>query len=291
MAHDDGRPVAAGFDGSRAAEVAVRWAAEEAVRRRVALRLVSAFPWPAEHVVSGAPTFGEQYRAASLAAARDRLADEGATIEQLVPGLRVVAEVRVGSAVGTLADEAQRAQLLVLGSRGRGGVAGMLLGSVSSTLAAHAACPVVVVKDDAVGRAGGAVVVGIDGSPASEAATAFAFDAAAARGVGLVAVHSWIDLVIDPKVLPLRNWDAVTEGERAVLAERLAGWGEKYPDVPVERVVLRDRPAHALVERSAAAQLLVVGSRGRGGAAGLLLGSVSHAVLHRGRCPVAVVRA
>ncbi len=110
------------------------------------------------------------------------------------------------------------------------------------------------------------------------------------RGVPLVALHSWTDLVIDPVAAPLVDRDAVAERERAVLAERSAGWQEKFPDVAVEQVVVQDLPAHALVERSAAAQLVVVGSRGRGGAASLLLGSTSHSVLHRGRCPVAVVR-
>jgi nucleotide-binding universal stress UspA family protein len=135
------------------------------------------------------------------------------------------------------------------------------------------------------------VVVGVDGSPTSEAALAFAFEAAATRGVSLVAVHTWWDLFVDPTMAPLPDWDAIEVDEREVLAERLSGWGEKYPDVPVQRLVERDQPAHALVEQSLRAQLVVVGSRGRGNFAGLVLGSVSHAVLHRAHCPVAVVRA
>ena len=89
---------------------------------------------------------------------------------------------------------------------------------------------------------------------------------------------------------PLIDWEVVAAGEREVLAERLAGWGEKYPDVEVRRLVTRDRPARALVEESGRAQLVVVGSRGRGNATGLLLGSVSHGVLHASHCPVAIVR-
>lgn len=281
------RPVVVGVDGSEGARCAVEWAAGEASRRRASLRLVTAFAWASDHVV-GHPGLGERYREEMEAVARRDLA--AAEVLAAAAGVPASTELRVGFPIGTLADEARHAQLLVVGSRGRGGVAGLLLGSVSAALAAHAACPVVVVRREAPGAAGGPVVVGIDGSPESEAATAFAFAAAAARGVALVAVHSWTDLAFDPVVAPLLDWAAVEEGERAVLAERLAGWRAEFPDVVVEREVVRDLPTHALVERSAAAQLLVVGSRGRGGAAGLLLGSVSHGVLHRGRCPVAVVR-
>ncbi|MDF3048967.1 MAG: universal stress protein [Pseudonocardia sp.] len=134
------------------------------------------------------------------------------------------------------------------------------------------------------------VVVGVDGSPTSEAAAAFAFEAASLRGVPRVAVHVSRDLSVDPRMAPLMDWDAVESDEREVLAERLADWLEKYPDVPVRRLVVRDRPARTLVEESGRAQLVVVGSRGRGGFRGLLLGSVSQALLHHAHCPVAVVR-
>ncbi|MEU4767664.1 universal stress protein [Actinosynnema sp. NPDC023794] len=138
----------------------------------------------------------------------------------------------------------------------------------------------------------GPVVVGIDGSQISEAALAFAFEAADTREVPLIAVRARTDSVIEAAMVPLVDWDAVEAEERSLLAERLAGWGEKYPDVVMRPVVVRDRPAHALIEQAigTAAQLVVVGSRGRGGAAGLVLGSASHAVLHHSPCPVAVVR-
>jgi nucleotide-binding universal stress UspA family protein len=103
-------------------------------------------------------------------------------------------------------------------------------------------------------------------------------------------VHAWRELLIDPVTLPSLDWDAVEQEAQAELAERLAGWREKYPDVDVQRLVVRDGPARVLVEQSARAQLVVVGSHGRGGAAGLVLGSVSHAVLHRADCPVVIVR-
>jgi nucleotide-binding universal stress UspA family protein len=184
--------------------------------------------------------------------------------------------------------------MVVLGDRGYGGVSGLLLGSVAAAMAAKADCPVVLVRTEEgapVEDRTRPVVVGVDGSPVSEAALAFAFEEASMRGVPLVALHTWWDLLIDATAAPLFDWDAVESDEQQMLAERLAGWGEKYPDVHVERLVTRDRPARALVDESRRAQLVVVGSRGRGAGAALVLGSVSHAVLHKSHCSVAVVRA
>jgi nucleotide-binding universal stress UspA family protein len=118
----------------------------------------------------------------------------------------------------------------------------------------------------------------------------FAFEAAAVRQAPLRAVHVWSDTILDPNVTPVELWDSLAEEHQLLLAERLAGWAGKYPDVAVQRVVERDRPSRVLVAESAHAQLLVVGSRGRGGVAGLVLGSVSHALVHRADCPVAIVR-
>ena len=132
------------------------------------------------------------------------------------------------------------------------------------------------------------VVVGIDGSPASESATAIAFDEASRRGVELVAVHAWSDY--GAYALPGITWSDMQKQADGILAERLAGWQERYPDVMVRRVVVQDRPAHQLLEQSESAQLTVVGSHGRGGFAGMLLGSVSSAVAESARTPVIVAR-
>jgi nucleotide-binding universal stress UspA family protein len=138
------------------------------------------------------------------------------------------------------------------------------------------------------------VVVGVDGTPASEAATSFAFEAAAARAVPLVAVHAWRDLAIAPTE-PFVDGPSIRKEEQQRLdrgfADLLAGWSEKHPDVQVRRIVTHGRPGRCLVEQSADAQLVVVGSRGHGELAGMVLGSVSNALVHRARCPVAVVRA
>ncbi|GAA0919124.1 universal stress protein [Pseudonocardia zijingensis] len=279
----------AGIDGSESALHAVRWAAAEAGRRGVPLRVVTAFDWDRKHPV-GETDLAATYRETALSEARRHLADAAATAERTVPGLEVEQQLVVGAPIAVLAAESERAQLVVVGDRGLGGITGLLLGSVSAGLGAHAKSPLVVVRGNRDPDPAAPVVVGVDGSPLSEAAVAFSYEAAAARGVPLVAVHTWRELVGDLDLAPMLDWDAIATDEAEVLAERLAGWGEKYPDVPVRRTSTRGRPGHALVEESARAQLVVVGSRGRGSLAGLVLGSVSHAVLHHSHCPVAVVR-
>ena len=179
--------------------------------------------------------------------------------------------------------------MIVVGCRGLGGVQGLLLGSVSTGLVHHSHCPVAVIhgEDVMMNNADAPVVVGIDGSPASELATAIAFDEASRRGVELVALHTWMnhaDFSVDVAS------DGVTAQAEEELAQRLAGWRERLPDVVVRREVGQDNPASRLLKESAAAQLLVVGSHGRGGFAGLLLGSVSSAVAQSARIPVIVAR-
>ncbi len=278
------RPVVVGVDGSASAYRAVEWAAGEAHRRGVGLRLVRAFSWTTADHPTG---WVARYRDQMLDVSRRQVAQAVRVAADARPDVEAESQVEIGAPIEVLSSEARRAQLLVLGDRGLGEVTGLVLGSVAVSLAARGACPVVVVRGERAG-ADGPVVVGVDGSPVSEAALAFAFDAAAARGVDLVAVHAWSPTAIDEELASLVEWDA--SAESAVLAERLAGWGQKYPQVAVRRTVVRDGAVRALVTASAGAQLVVVGSRGRGNAAGLLLGSVSHGVLHGAHCPVAVVR-
>jgi nucleotide-binding universal stress UspA family protein len=285
------RPVVVGVDGSDSALEAVRWAAAEAGHRGAPLRLVTASLWASGRVVDDPAAEGEHFRAELLALAERDLAGARTAAEGIDQTLPVSTETVAGYPIDVLADEARHAQLLVLGTRGLGGLAGLMAGSVAAGLAGRAACPVVVVRGaDRDPFSPPPVVLGVDGTEASEAATAFAFEAAAARRVPLIAVHTWSDTVFDPQVGALVDRAAVAADQRALLAERLAGWRRKYPEVAVTELVVQGvRAAHALVEQSERAQLLVVGSRGRRTVTGLVLGSVSHAVLHRSHCPVAVV--
>jgi nucleotide-binding universal stress UspA family protein len=131
------------------------------------------------------------------------------------------------------------------------------------------------------------VVVGVDGSPASELATEIAFDEASRRGVELIVLHTWTDLNFE---FPAIRWNDLSEEAERALSEQLAGWCERYPDVAVRRVVMPDEPARQLLAQAETAQLVVVGNRGRGGFAGMLLGSVSSAVVHSATAPVIVAR-
>lgn len=285
------RPVVVGVDGSGSAYRAVEWAAAEAARRGAELRLVRAFSW----TTSERPIKDDrvtQYRDELLKIARGQVARAARIAADARPEVETTSQVAIGAPIEVLGSEARRAQLLVLGDRGLGGLAGLLLGSVAVGLAAHGACPVVIVRGErgGAGNAETPVVVGIDDSSISEAALAFAFDAAVARGVGLVVVHAWSPTAIDDALAPVMDWDAATAEEDALLAERLTGWKQKHPEVAVRRTVVRDGAVRALVAASREAQLVVVGSRGRGNATGLLLGSVSHGVLHASHCPVAIVR-
>jgi nucleotide-binding universal stress UspA family protein len=192
--------------------------------------------------------------------------------------------------VRALIDASRDAWMIVAGGQGLGALGRLLLGSVTAGLIHHAHCPVAVIHadEDAVPPSDAPVLVGIDGSPASEAAIALAFDEADRRGVDVVALHAWSDVGICP-ILGMDWRDSEAEGQE-ILAERLAGWHERYPDVCVKRVIVCDKPSRWLLEEAEQAQLVVVGSRGRGGFAGMLLGSVSSHVAQSATVPVIVAR-
>ncbi len=283
--------IVVGVDGSAASNAAVRWAAGEALLRGSALRLVHVAALPVITYVasSGAAAIydWQDQQAARILAEGAALAhrvghDAGGTVRCAAP------ETYRSAPVPTLVDVSKGADMIVVGSRGMGSFRRGLLGSVSTGLLHHAHCPVAIIHDGPVAARHLPVVLGVDGSPASVDATAIAFREAAQRGVDLVAVHAWSDtsLVAVPGV----DWSAVAAGEHEVLAERLAGMADDYPAVSVRRVVVRDQPARYLAEQADNAQLLVVGSHGRGGFAGMLLGSVSTALAHSVSIPLIVAR-
>ena len=284
------RPILVGIDGSSSALAAARWAAREAVVRRAPIRLVYAFGWMPVHDADDPVQIVPDARDALRRTAEERLAAAAAQVGEVAPDVAVSEEVTTGMAAALLVSLSGEAQLAVVGHRGLGGFAGLVIGSVSAALAAHSACPVVVVRGPDAPRQDGPVVVGLDGSPQSAAALAFAVEAAVARRVPLRAVRAWLDPAVPYVVTGPADWDEEVKRQQGLLSEQLVEWREKYPDLRVEPVLMQDRPAHALAQSTGGAQLVVVGSRGRGGLTGMLLGSVSQAMLQHAECPVAVVR-
>lgn len=287
----NGRPVLVGYDGSPASDAAARWAAGAAQDLGQRVRIIHVMSWPVLRSTGGA----------ALAIGTDALGREA---EQLLdrtcrdvraefPGVEIEAEVPIGDPVPVLLREAVGGALLVLGSRGLGEVRDLAEGSVMAHIATHAACPVVVVpagwapRQDRPGR----VVVGVDGSVRSEQAIGFAYEFAERVGASITAVLAWKDAQRTGDLLfPAHDPAVLEEDGAAVLAESVAGQAVDHPDVKVTEKLVRGTASRVLAEESQDADLLVVGSRGRGRGRGLVLGSVSRAVLHHAVCPVAVVR-
>jgi nucleotide-binding universal stress UspA family protein len=285
--------IVVGVDGSQPSRRALSWATEEAVRRRLSLYLVHSYQVPATYAGEGSYTDLTDADVERIRSAARHLVDDAAAVRQLAPRVAVTTQWSQGSAAQALVEASRTADTIVLGARGRGSLTAAVLGSVSTQVAMHALAPVVVLKDrEHPERPRDSVVVGTDGSPGSQACLAYAFQQAASRGTTLQAVYVWsADSAgwIPGASLVTATHRMETKGQ-LLLAEALAGWAEKYPGVQVRRSVVQGDPVSALVECSDGAQLIVVGSRGRGSFAGLVLGSVSHGVLHEAGCPVAVVR-
>ena len=284
--------IVVGVDESPAAKVAVRWAARDAELRKIPLTLVHATSpevatWPNVRLPAGLARWHRDHGR--------RLVDDAFKVAEEATQhggpAEVHTEILSSAAVPTLVDLSKDAEMVVTGCRGSGRWPGRLMGSVSSGLLHYAHCPVAIIHDEdplMPHPSKAPVLVGIDGSSASELATAIAFDEASRRNVGLIAVHAWSD--VDVSEWPGIDWPVTQSMAEEVLAERLAGWQEQYPDVEVSRTVVRDQPARQLVQRSEEAQLVVVGSRGRGGFAEMLVGSVGESVAQMARMPVIVAR-
>lgn len=274
-----------GFDASEPSRRAARWAAREADSRSRPLVLVHVFARPFLELTR-VRLPGSRVDEPLQQAMRRALAEAVDQCTEVAPGLDVRTELLSGDPVEVLGELAQHAELLVVGSTGLGSAEMVVVGSTSAELLSRPSGAPVIILRGTWPVAPSHVVVGVDGSPTCARAIDFAFDFAARHGRGLTAVHAWSDA-------PLGEPDRIAREREAteLLSTSLADCVRRYPGVPVRRVSSVDQPARALVDAAQGADLLVVGSRGRGPIRRRLLGSVSHAVVHCSPCPVAVVRA
>ncbi|MFI6985966.1 universal stress protein [Embleya sp. NPDC050154] len=287
---EESAPVIVGVENTDAARIAVLWAAGEAERRGLRLRLVHALDWPpgAEHDPDMSKPW-ETWSGIFRRSGQQTLEEARRFALSAHPGLDITELLVDGEPGAVMRKQAASAAMVVLGSRRLSSIKELLTtGSIAVPVVAHATCPVVIVRDpEHVEDDPWTVVVGVDGSRVSERAVAFAFEEASLRGATVLAVQVR-PFFASPVVGAVTNAEEVEEG-RIRLAETLAGWSEKYPDVPVRREVVLGHPVHTLVQASEHALCVVVGTRGLGGFKGMLLGSVGHGLVHHARCPVVVV--
>ncbi len=269
--------VVVGVDGSESSGWALQWGLQECRRRSLPLALV--------HTGDQEATTQDGHGNRVLEDALEDARREG-------PDVRVTAHHRVGHAAGILVRASTTAATVVLGAGS--GAARAVLGSVSHQVATHGHGPVVVVRHRASedGAGAGQIVLALDDSESSTPAIEYAFAAASRQRLEVIAVHAWWREYLGGVMAhsPWEgDWSEVAQELEHLMERLLAGWCEKYPDVPVHRHLVRGHAVQMLVQESEGAGLLVVGSRGRGGFPGLLLGSVSNGVLQHADCPVAVV--
>jgi nucleotide-binding universal stress UspA family protein len=290
------KPVVVGVDGSEESLQAVEWAALEAKRHSSPLRIVSAPTSVSRvHAYNASPAAianalrGISARALEAAITR---------CEEVAPGLPVATALLSGPPALAVAESGSGASVLVVGARGAGGFAALVLGSVSRYVASRAACPVVVVREEtmAVHRE---IAVGIRDPRETTGALAFAFEEAALRRAELVAVHAWfwfpsaLHLPETGEAAELRPTDPgrISAEAASSLDIALEGWRDKYPGVRVRQDIIHGHPARVLASYSARADLVVLGRHAHPGGAGPGIGSIQHAVLDHAHGPVAVVPA
>ncbi|MFE6104017.1 universal stress protein [Streptomyces laurentii] len=285
------RPVVAGVDGSETGLAALDWAVDEAERYALPLRIVHASLWERYEGVQTDPAAD---RPTGQDEAEDIVAAAAERARLRAPGVAVTTAVLPEDPAGALLREAEGAALVVVGNRGRGEFTGLLLGSVSLVVAARSSCPVVVVRGDRYTRdAGhGRVLLGIGEHDVDSPAVRFAFREAALRDAELDVVRAWRRPSPRHTGHPLLTGEAGGGDERRasdLLDKALDALAREHPHVRVRRVTVEGAPHRVLVQRSAAADLLVVGARRRDGLVGLELGRVAHRALHHAECPVAIV--
>jgi nucleotide-binding universal stress UspA family protein len=271
-------------DGAPPSEATVQWAAREADRRGIRLSVVHVLEWDG---YNGRYDYSGAYFDMARKLAETVTATAADIACRIAPAVEVTQATLVGHPAARLLEAAKGAELLVVGSRGHGGFAELMLGSVSQRVATHAPCPVVVVRGRSA--AAGPVAVGVDDAESSAHVLDTAFSAAAAQHTGLVAIHAYLPAI------PLYYQDVAAstidtpeqdDAERQRVEERIAPWRAKYPQVTVETLLSHDSAASVLTGVSHGTQLIVVGTRGHGAVAGTLLGSTGLQLLHHADCPV-----
>ncbi|MFG1674393.1 universal stress protein [Micromonospora sp. NPDC049282] len=281
--------IVVGTDGSEQGRAAVRWAAAEARLHATPLKIITCYSW------SGPPAaFGSsgELQEANTQQFDQRAAAAVAETRTQEPGIEVSGAAVIGDPPAVLLDAARTAAMLVVGNRGRGGFASLLLGSVGQEVATHAICPVVVVRSGRRETPSGPIAVGVDGSASALRALALGFDEAQRRGGGLLAVSSYrVPMPPYGMEIPLVSYDqdAASRDAARDLDTALTPWRDKYPAVPVKTLTVAGSPAKNLIDVSRGAALLIVGSRGHGALVGSLLGSVGQQLLHHADCPVMIV--
>ncbi|WP_371675443.1 universal stress protein [Streptomyces sp. NBC_01276] len=276
------RDVVVGIDPDRDWHLALAWAADEAQRRRLPLRLVLAVPPQHDtHHVDDTPRQMALRRAGS-----DRLEQACNWVRDRHPEVGVTGDLLGGLPAPVLGGAAREARMIVLGSRHLSRTAEFFsAGSLVVPVTAQARCPVVVVGDaEHISQQPPYVVAGIDGSASATAALGFAFDEADLRGAGLRVICVW-----QPPLIMPDDEEVALRAQRTLLSEATAGLSEKYPDVHVTHEVLTGHPVEELARAAEHALSVVVGRRGRGGYTGMRIGSVVHGLLHRAHCPVITV--
>lgn len=288
------KAVVAGVDGSDTAAAAARWAGAVAARIDAPLHLVHSLPSEGIFYSEAAVLIQSQMMDQLRKDGEKVLSDVADLVRADHPDLEIQSFIGPGPAASAVLEAAEKARVVVLGATGAGAIENFLLGSTVVRVANHASCPVVVWRGDPKNPLPDhrPVVVGVDGSELSIAAVRYAFEYAQLFGTPLVAVHSWIgDAALGVgATAALVDWDAVAESESAVLAQSLAGWQEKYPEVEVRRVIDRGPAAKVLLSHLTDAQLAIVGSHGRNQFTAALLGSTSQNLLHNAPCPILVAR-
>ncbi|MFI1991495.1 universal stress protein [Actinoplanes sp. NPDC020271] len=283
------KSIVVGIDGTPTSNAAVDWAAREARQRGSSLRIVHAFDWDWRE---SRFEVGSEYVDTARQQADGVIAAAAERVRSIAPEVGIQTFALIGHAVPRLLESSRTAQLLVLGSRGRGGFGGMLLGSTSQRLAIHAPCPVVVVGDQEP-AADAPIAVGVDDSDNADLVLEAAFTTAAGHGRPITVVRAYPPVVpawLTTDFPPTVDAPEQHAAELAHVEEQLAPWRAKFPEVPVEVTLSHDTPPAALVAASRNAQLIIVGSHGHGLLSGTLVGSTSLQLLHHAACPVLIAR-